>query len=625
MPMTPTKRRMRRLGVHHDLRLFLLLLLCWWTESSATSTTTTHGNNKKKKKKIAVIGGGISGSLVTKYLVDYDTNCNQLESITIFEPYPVQETIKRTNNSSNHVDITDINITAATSMSEHPQSSRIASLELEDGSIVELGASVLYKGFYLVSDIIRSGGLEIAPRFSTGKVVDPDLNTGMGIYDGNGTWSILTTTAVPAILNKFQLAFRYSWDLVKLNKITKQALAKFAMVPSMLESTNPETFFDSPEDIWDLLGLSKAVHHSFDRLLDAVGVSSATSASSSSRWRRLLFRYQGSLRSELLDAVNLVNYNQDNTQVNGMVGLGSFAASAGGLFCVKGGNYQIIRSAYEQAVENRFRHCQQNGTIRTIQRRITTVVGDLEGLDLFSGTDKLGEYDIVILAVPLQHSKIQFLVQSSFDRAVVQPMPLAGLINAHGKKTDPDHDGHAQLPETAPESASRPYKQVVTTIVSKAVLNTTYFHLQEGTEPRSIAMTIKGKSATYNITAITQISSSGVYKIFSDERLSDRILQELFGTECLIEYVAFWGGRHGGATPDYHGQGTTTNFLLYDGAVGFSGHTSSGALYYPIAMEQSTLASLEIAATGAKAVAKLIAARVGLIAKRSQQPDHDEL
>jgi len=99
----------------------------------------------------------------------------------------------------------------------------------------------------------------------------------------------------------------------------------------------------------------------------------------------------------------------------------------------------------------------------------------------------------------------------------------------------------------------------------------------------------------------------------------------LFGSNHKVEYVQFWGGPHGGATPDYQGQGLATNFLLYDGATGFSGVTSSGALYYPVAMEQSSLACMEIAATGAKAVAKLVAERVGLLERRIEEEVRDEL
>lgn len=596
------RRFPRRLLVIGNLpRLAALLLLC----KTAVSA-----------KKIAVIGGGISGTFVTKYLTDYDPLCT-LESLTIFESYPVNDTIK---SSCFSVASASANDNIQEEVSEAAaQGSRVSTLELEDGTLVELGASVLYKGFFLVSDMIRNDGrLQIAPPFHSGKE-DNKLRSGMGIFNGNGVWAVLTNV-VPAALKGMQMLFRYSWDLVAVKKICTQAQEEFATVPAMLESTNPETFFDSPEDIWQSVKLSKAVHTSFDQLLDVIGVSTQRS------WWRQYLPYQGSLRQELLTAINLVNYNQDNTQVNGIVGLGSLAAAFGGLFSIKGGNYQIIRSAFEQAVKNRDANCPDKiGTVTLKTDRITTIVGALEGLTLFAGDHEVGVFDIVILAVPLQMSRIQFLIPSNFDNSVLQPMPLAGLVDAHAPK-DEDHEGHVLLPESVPESAARPYTQVVTTVVRNAVLNTKYFGLEEEYLPRSILFTAEGKAATYNITGITQISSeSGVYKIFSNDILSDAARTLLFGSNHIVEYVQFWGGPHGGATPDYQGQGLATKFLLYDGATGFSGVTSSGALYYPVAMEQSSLAGMEIAATGAKAVAKLVAERVGLLERRREEELRDEL
>jgi Prenylcysteine lyase len=564
-------------------------------------------------KKIAVIGGGISGTFVTKYLVDHDPEC-KLESITIFESQPVNGTVRKEDDSS---------ATSATSAtSAEYQHSRVWSLELDDGAVVELGASILYKGFYLVLDMIRAGGLELGEPFNTGKELDPDesaLRTGMGIYTGNGTWA-LVSAGLSDTYQKLQLMLRYNRDLVTLSQICQQAQKKFAQLPAMFASTRPEYFFDSPDDIWDALGLTNAVHNSYDDFLNVIGVSKTISW-----WRRVL-PYQGNLRAELLTAINLVNYNQDNANVNGVVGLGSFAATAGGsLYSVKGGNYQIIRSALQQAIDNRKAHCQKDGTVTQVLQRVTSVVGDLEGLTLFSGQEELGEFDIVILAAPLQQAQIQFLIQSQVDKAVIQPMPMGGLIDAHN--TEAPDDGHSLLPANVPDCAARPYTQVVTTVVRNVVLFNETFPMANASDlPRSILMTVSGKASTYNITAITQIRSKGsVFKVFSNNPLSTATLRELFGAACTTDYVKIWGGPHGGATPDYKGEGGRTKFLLYDGAVGFKGHTSSGALYYPVAMEQSSLASMETAAVGARAVAKLVAERVGLLERREDVEVHDEL
>ena len=161
--------------------------------------------------------------------------------------------------------------------------------------------------------------------------------------------------------------------------------------------------------------------------------------------------------------------------------MGSLAASLGGLFSVKGGNYQIIRSAFRQAVRIRDAHCAKAGTVSQVTDRITTVIASLDGFTLFAGDHEVGLYDIVILATPLQQSRIQFLIPSHFDHSVLQPMPMAGLVDAHtaALKNDSSHEGHVQLPETVPESATRPYTQVVTTVVSHAILNVTYFFEKE--------------------------------------------------------------------------------------------------------------------------------------------------
>ena len=92
-------------------------------------------------------------------------------------------------------------------------------------------------------------------------------------------------------------------------------------------------------------------------------------------WYRSFFPYQGSLRKELLTAINLVNYNQDNSQANALVGLGSFAATAGGLFSIVGGNYQIIQSAIYQATTASMKHCDGEVHVEKLPQRITRVVG----------------------------------------------------------------------------------------------------------------------------------------------------------------------------------------------------------------------------------------------------------
>ena len=82
-------------------------------------------------------------------------------------------------------------------------------------------------------------------------------------------------------------------------------------------------------------------------------------------------------------------------------------------------------------------------------------------------------------------------------------------------------------------------------------------------------MTAKGKTLEHSVTAISQLSSrDGLYKVFSSQPLSEETIRSFFGPSAQVEYEKIWGGPHGGATPDYMGDGETTEFLLYDGATG---------------------------------------------------------
>jgi hypothetical protein len=164
-----------------------------------------------------------------------------------------------------------------------------------------------------------------------------------------------------------------------------------------------------------------------------------------------------------------------------------------------------------------------------------------------------------------------------------------------------------------PEYATRPYTQVTTTVVSNGNLSGSLFNLTDAQMPKSIVLTKKGKASLYNITAITEIrGSTGVYKIFSNDKLNDEVLTKLFGSHMKVEYVKLWGGAHGGATPQYRGNGMSLPFLLYDGAVNLKGHTVGAAIYYTSPMEQSSLSCMELAAIGARSVAKLVQGRLGL-------------
>jgi prenylcysteine oxidase/farnesylcysteine lyase len=234
----------------------------------------------------------------------------------------------------------------------------------------------------------------------------------------------------------------------------------------------------------------------------------------------------------------------------------------------------------------------------------------LNTIELFSNDHFLGEFEVVVLAAPIQQARVEFFVRSLMDSAVLLPMSFKLLDT---ENAEPTEDGRPQMPHPLPDVATRPYTKVVTTLVSHGDLNATWFGLTTKALPRAIYTTETGKVAESNITAISQITPEGTYKVFSSEKLSESLLQNLFGANHRVEFIKVWGGNHGGATPDYKGQGVTMDYLLFDSGFGLKGRDVDGsALYYVNAIEGS-MACMELSAIGAKSVAKLVAKRLGLI------------
>lgn len=538
-------------------------------------------------ERIAVIGGGISGTFLTKYLIDYDEDCS-LEELTIFDPLPLGQMLtKESPNDPNW------------------QGNRVGTYQLDDGRIVELGASIMTDSFSFILEMVHAGNLTVGRPFSTG-VPDKKLGTGMVISNGNGD-NVLNTANMTSFETKLALMLRYNVDLWKVSRAITNSIDRFHGLQEHLRE-DERFFYNSPKEMWEAVNLQELVNMSLARFCDRIGVPNHVP------WWRYYLYGQGSLREELLSSVNLVNYNQDASQINALSGLASLSASMVPLYSITGGNVQIVRSAFQQAQKKRQENCPSQ-VISHEAKRISTVIGSLDGFELYANDGSVvGEYDIVILATPVSMARVEFLIKSHIDESVLQPMPLGGLVeNKEDTKISQDHEGHPPLPTKLPKSVTRPYTQVVTTLVKNAKLQIDYFQIDQEHVPRGIYMTPKGKAAEYNVTAIAQIASKdGLYKVFSSQPLGHDTLRLFFGPSVEIEFEKHWGGPYGGATPDYQGQGETTGFLLFDGAMGFHGHTTSGALYYTSALEH-TFANIELSAMGARAVAKLIAKRLGWV------------
>lgn len=710
--------------------------------------------------RIAVIGGGISGTFVTKYLAEYDASnshlrkegCCVLEEIAVYDISPPPPGFMDEEDEEDDSTVVSLNTESSESESSsgggnlrrssadprlaHWQGSRVSSITLEGGNaveddeglVVELGGSIVYDGNQLIvammegdsSFLLRvppmdSGACDdgLAPRDneSVGNANNnyenektkctKEKHGGFGIYHGNKTWLLNTawvysTNGIPTFVSSFLesllVLWRYGMDLFRIKRAVRQAIQSFDRIYTALNDTEHNvTYFDSPSEIWRAMGLEGLTQVPYHDLLDDLGLCRAVtlevshdntianninedgggSTSYTWDWRRWMPGMVGCLRSELLTGVTLNTYNQDLSQMNGLVGLVSYVPVGGELFRVKGGNHRLMESALQQARrsyemspgcwgddddEDNDRPSSPRRRVRRHQRRITTVVSGNDSMTLYEDNTLLGKYDIVILAAPLQQCRIRFLMESpmGLDGSVLHDMPLSGIkenpdniseedgeesLSLSSSFTFTNNNEHGQhlFASSLPPSATTPYTSVVTTVVSNATVNKTHFGLRDDEPfPRSVLVSERGK-ALEGITTLTILSTNrGLIKTFSSTMLDSEKRTVLFGPYHILEYVQVWGGggeeeygRYGGATPSFNGgrnSASSLPFLLYDGARHWGKiMTAPGpALYYINAIE-SAAAAIEISAIGAKSTAKLVARRLGMISPIENVDGRDEL
>ena len=168
-----------------------------------------------------------------------------------------------------------------------------------------------------------------AKPFSPGKRKESGqvgtLCDGLGVYRGGGTdgssssrWPLYTAGLTPSE-TRSNMVWRYNLDLKRINTATTTALSRFEKVYELLESNRVDSFVDSPDKLWDAVGLGDLVQSSLDDYLDAIGVDGGSTRGGLSWWRRVLGWgvEQGVFREELFEAINLCNNGQDNAQMTG--------------------------------------------------------------------------------------------------------------------------------------------------------------------------------------------------------------------------------------------------------------------------------------------------------------------
>ena len=269
----------------------------------------------------------------------------------------------------------------------------------------------------------------------------------------------------------------------------------------------------------------------------------------------------------------------------------------GEIFSVEGGNVKLV--------EGLIKNSTMAGARYEFDTSVNLVVHDAatEKFILYGGgggdeKKLLGEFDKVVLCVPLQQSGIDFKERSLVDGTVLYDMPL-GIMNAR---------------------TTTSYITTITTVVEAKGLRQNFGNVENMPSSMYFASAndesvLYGEHGIFSI-SLLKVSSDGsrmLYKIFSEQVLGedDEMLRVFVDGKIL--YSQSWQAGASNLVHDAEGTsifsgGAYPNFgIILDSAdslpTSFKIHDSG--IYYPSAFE-STGSAMELAAVGAKVVSNII-------------------
>lgn len=352
-----------------------------------------------------------------------------------------------------------------------------------------------------------------------------------------------------SLITLYSLFCRYGYDLISLKSLTSTALSRFNNIYKMQENG---IAFETPQELWRSLNLHDYTSVSFNQLMSENLSKNAL------------------LTTELLSAINRVNYNQTN-ELNALAGLVSMMPLVGGkTFSLRDGWTGIHKNVFK-LVNNVY----LSTPITSITTHHSTSISvnkpenpNLLPTDtstihlkyrLHSSVDtsatvegRRDYYDIVVLATPQHTNQDQVIVvQGSGGSPNPSPAVPSAQDYAHCTCSIPYHE----------------YQQTITTHVY-GTLTPAYFagpsigetanrHPNSRTEavtlPDQILLTEEGakKEKFSSIAKKWEDKATGkaIYKVFSTEALDNSSMSALFSPDSTVLAVQRWAAAYPTLTP----------------------------------------------------------------------------
>ncbi|XP_013406982.1 prenylcysteine oxidase isoform X2 [Lingula anatina] len=326
----------------------------------------------------------------------------------------------------------------------------------------------------------------------------------LGIYDGK---EFVFTGSKYSLVMLSKLLWRYGYDVIRLNFFIQDLLSKFSRIYDLQDQGMAFT---------STSGLLKAMSPKFEEMTHISTKAALSEAGFSEKFIK-----------ELVGGALMSNYGQ-TTNVQGFVGSVSIAGAEPGLWSVEGGNNRVPEGLIKEAKVN------LNMAVVT-DITLTGKQYEVQYLNKDSSSPVKKAYDIVIIATPFhQDSK---------------------KVNFHG------------FPET-PKTYQDFHRTVATYV--RGVPNISKFG-QQRLDDLPTAILVSNPNLIFNSIGLqrpvdkkyrnpdgTVDKSHPVYKVFSQEPLSDEQLGELFTTidsKDVVDWMAY---------PHYKSSEKLLNFQLHD-------------------------------------------------------------
>uniref|UniRef100_A0A2S2QCA5 Prenylcysteine oxidase n=1 Tax=Sipha flava TaxID=143950 RepID=A0A2S2QCA5_9HEMI len=326
------------------------------------------------------------------------------------------------------------------------------------------------------------------------------------------------------MINVIKMLWQYGYKVKHLQNFVDNMLEKFEKIYQL--QSNGKSF----DTVNDLLS---AMDPSFVHYLN-VSVKEAFLKTESLPETLIQDIVQASLR---------VNYGQ-NTGVHEFVGSVSMAGMDGSLWAVKGGNKRVAEKLLEKS------------KARLIHENVTEIINNNNSYTLLTNTEKNATYDYVVFAAPLsQNQKIPI----NFTNLPVK-------LNIVGR-----------------------YHQTVSTLVAGELKRERFSPLSDNSASFTVISTNESDfyNSISNVEGVDETGKSNVWKIFSQQPLSNNQIDELFFSTKEVKVVNWL------AYPHYEVPTKPRSFHI------------ANRLYHINAIEWAASA-MEMSCIGAKNVALLI-------------------